>query len=384
MRTPDLVVVGDGVAASAALITLGEAAPALDVLLITRQGGERRRGVGEHLSAPGFAVLEDFGLAPSFRAEGHLETHASYSAWGSPLLHERNSLVDPHAAGWCVDRERFDGWLRRQARERCRPRFLEATVERARCREGGVELGLRGGERLRAAFVLDASGRSAAVARHLSVRRRLDRQVAFYDVFEQVDPEVQPTAGPLVEAMPGGWLYSALRPDGRLVVLWFTDGDLLRSSSAQDPRQPRRVTAFREAVLASVYTRKRVETAGFALDRSLLEVPGAVDASTRLNDAVAGPGWAAVGDAAGAFDPLSSHGLSAALWSGAQAALGLVRHVAGDGRALQEYGRACARGFDRYQAQRRALYRSERRFDGPFWNRRQSEHPSPNRPWSDV
>ena len=179
----------------------------------------------------------------------------------------------------------------------------DATVQHARADQdqGGICLTLGDGSQVRASFVLDASGRRAAVARHLTSRRRLDRQIAVYDVFEQVDPEVEPTAGPMVEAMPGGWLYSALRPDGRLVVLWFTDGDLLGPPGSD---QPRRTVAFRKALNTSVYTRKRVETAGFALDRSELAVPAAVDAGTRLNDAVVGPGWAAIGDAAGAFDPL--------------------------------------------------------------------------------
>ncbi len=211
--------------------------------------------------------------------------------------------MDPHAVGWSIDRGRFDAWLHRRGRDHCRFRFRDATVQHARADQdqGGICLTLGDGSQVRASFVLDASGRRAAVARHLTSRRRLDRQIAVYDVFEQVDPEVEPTAGPMVEAMPGGWLYSALRPDGRLVVLWFTDGDLLGPPGSD---QPRRTVAFRKALNTSVYTRKRVETAGFALDRSELAVPAAVDAGTRLNDAVVGPGWAAIGDAAGAFDPL--------------------------------------------------------------------------------
>lgn len=369
-RAADIVVVGDGVAASAALLTLGEAAPTLDVLVVTGVGGRRRPGLGEHLSAPGVAVLEELGLGARFRGEGHLETHAAYSAWGGSMLRQRNALGDPHAAGWCLDRERFDAWLRHRARERCHYRRLEATVERARPIDGEVELWLRGGERLRAGFVLDASGRTAAVARHLAHRRRLDRLIAVYDVFAQLDPGIEPTAGPLVEAMPAGWLYSALRPDRRLVVIWFTDGDLLRGSRAEGPARPKRALAFREQVLASVYTRRRIETAGFAVDQPLLAVPGAADASTRLSDPIIGPGWAAVGDAAAAFDPLSSHGLTAALWSGRRGALGAARHASGDDRAHAAYGCTTARGVDAYCAQRRTMYRSEWRFDGPFWRRR--------------
>lgn len=35
-------------------------------------------------------------------------------------------------------------------------------------------------------------------------------------------------------------------------------------------------------------------------------------------------------------------------------------------------GRCKPRGFERYRAQRLALFRAERRFDGPFWRRRQA------------
>lgn len=362
--------VGDGVAANAALITLGRTAPWLDVVQVSRINAPGPFQVGEHLSANARPLLQDLDLWQSFQAEDHLKTYCAYSAWGSSLLTERNSINDPLAIGWSLDRAKFDQWLREHARRLGNHRRVQGGVERVeRCR-GGASVKLRGGEHLHAKFLLDASGRSSVVTRHWTTRERLDRLLAVFDYLGQVDTGIEPTPGPLVEALPGGWLYSALVPRRRLVVMWLTDGDLLPSASAGSGDQPRRVAALREQILASFYTRKRIETAGFSIDNSVLGIAGAADASSHLSQAFVGDIWASSGDAAASFDPLSSHGLATALWSGRQAALGLVACADGKSDGLAAYQQAFSRGMSMYCRQRQALYRAEQRFDSPFWRRR--------------
>ena len=58
--------------------------------------------------------------------------------------------------------------------------------------------------------------------------------------------------------------------------------------------------------------------------------------SSRL-DCVSGRGWLAVGDAAMAFDPLSSQGLVQALASGIRAGEALNGRLAGEVAAMDEY-----------------------------------------------
>jgi flavin-dependent dehydrogenase len=85
----------------------------------------------------------------------------------------------------------------------------------------------------------------------------------------------------------------------------------------------------------------------------------------------AGPGWAAAGDAAAAFDPLSSHGLTTALWGGRHAALAAAACLAGDPEPVARYAATLRDAMSAFLRQRGSVYAHERRWpDRPFWQRR--------------
>ncbi len=82
-------------------------------------------------------------------------------------------------------------------------------------------------------------------------------------------------------------------------------------------------------------------------------------------------GWCAAGDAAAAFDPLSSHGMTTALWSGRQAALGIDAMLKGEAESLRVYAETMTAGVARYRVECQAVYAQEWRYaDRPFWRRR--------------
>lgn len=92
--------------------------------------------------------------------------------------------------------------------------------------------------------------------------------------------------------------------------------------------------------------------------------------STRLNIPL-GRNWLAVGDAAVAFDPLSSQGVYKALESGIRAARAIHGHFEGDAGALHSYVGELNKSFDHYLALRNKYYGLERRWTrSTFWHRR--------------
>jgi flavin-dependent dehydrogenase len=86
----------------------------------------------------------------------------------------------------------------------------------------------------------------------------------------------------------------------------------------------------------------------------------------------AGRGWAAAGDAAAAFDPLSSLGIGHAISSGIHAAR--VAHVTlcDTGDPADSYSSGVERVARDYLTLRRRYYAVEQRWPAqPFWARRQ-------------
>src|SRR5947207_6647929 len=99
--------------------------------------------------------------------------------------------------------------------------------------------------------------------------------------------------------------------------------------------------------------------------------PSLYSASSQRLASFASDGWLAVGDAAGAFDPLSSQGIVKALRSGVHAAMAIVRHFGGDQKAIEGYSAAVTHEYNHYLDGRAAYYALERRWpDAPFWQRR--------------
>ncbi|MFL5284648.1 MAG: NAD(P)/FAD-dependent oxidoreductase [Rhodopila sp.] len=87
-----------------------------------------------------------------------------------------------------------------------------------------------------------------------------------------------------------------------------------------------------------------------------------------------GDGWLAAGDAAMAFDPLSSQGLFNAIYTGLAAAEAADRALDRDMDALPGYQRTLAPIQAAYRAHLSAFYGLERRWtDRPFWQRRLTE-----------
>jgi flavin-dependent dehydrogenase len=86
---------------------------------------------------------------------------------------------------------------------------------------------------------------------------------------------------------------------------------------------------------------------------------------------VAGPDWLAVGDAAMAFDPLSSQGLFQALDTAVTSAAAIERALDDDTLAMTELARSVEPVWAAYLGTARHHYDSERRWaDLPFWRNR--------------
>jgi flavin-dependent dehydrogenase len=96
-----------------------------------------------------------------------------------------------------------------------------------------------------------------------------------------------------------------------------------------------------------------------------------VAANSSTLDHITGRAWLAAGDAAMAFDPLSSQGISQALESGALAGEAVNRHLKQDPAALPQYAAQMRRVFSRYAQLYAGYYGREQRWpDSTFWKRR--------------
>ncbi|MFE4304892.1 tryptophan 7-halogenase [Streptomyces sp. NPDC056891] len=387
----DAVVAGAGPAGSVAALCLARAGRR--VLLLDPRPGDRPAGpagaaaatdsdgpprdlpyhrprgagpyrIGETLPPAARILLHDLGLLAGLGADGHLPCTGTEAAWGSGELYGRGNVLDPHGPGWHLDRVRFDAFLRGAA-EDAGARPVCGVAVRRTGQPGAWRLVVRehGEEReLPCAWVVDATGRRAVIARQGAVRLRQDRLVAVYTVLSGPAPADQDLRT-LVEAAPDGWWYTARVPAGRLVA-HLTDLDLA------DPRL-RTTAGFLERAAGTRHVRTRLD--GYPAGRP--PDPRWAPAHGQRLTPPAGPGWVAAGDAALACDPLSSQGILTALHTGVRAARAVDRCLRGGGRgdedALAEYSAFVDGVTARYLTHHARAYADEHRWpSAPFWARR--------------
>jgi len=344
----DVVIVGGGPAGMAMAIEL---APSLAVAVIDTR--EHRAVRGETLAPGCRPLLTRLGVYDAFLHGGHARCEGTMASWGAPSLHVTDYLLHPERYGWRLDRDAFDAMLTSEAQRR--GATLMASRVDAVVHEGDLWR-LSG---LSSSVVVDATGRQAAIARRLGAQRLVaDNLVGVSGVLEPRAP-LRNENYPLIEARHDGWVYSTVTPRGEIVVVAMTDSDVAHACSLHEPDAWRRWIAEpprTAARLASATLRGHVTT---------------ISACSQRLDCAAGDGWLAVGDAAAAFDPLSSQGIVSALRSGIDAAAAVRVWLAGDADALARHARAIAATYDEYLTTRRSYYAMERRWrDEPFWQRR--------------
>ncbi len=351
MREVDVLIAGAGPAGASAALNL---APVRRVAVVDRHAEPPPR-IGESIPPAVRRLLTDMGLFESFVAEGHAPCYANRAVWGGEQPREIDFLRDPDGHGWHLDRKRFEGWLRGAAADRGAALLVPDSIERVERDGNRWRIELASGA-ISAAVLIDAGGRAAPLARRLGARVAAeDRLVCAWR--SGVDRGPGARGMTFVEATEHGWWYTAPLPNERRVLAFHTDSDLPlpRDGDALLAR------AAAQKELASV-----LRESGFVAD-----TPVAVRAANSATlEPCAGDGWLAAGDAALAFDPLSSQGILNALFTGLAAAEAADRFLRGE--PFDDYAEIIGGIRSAYREHLGTWYGMERRWpDAPFWRRRQ-------------
>ncbi|HEY0393047.1 MAG TPA: FAD-dependent oxidoreductase [Candidatus Elarobacter sp.] len=347
----DVAVIGGGPAGAAVARRLALRGRNVVLLEATAFDGPR---FGETLPPEANPLLRELGVWDAFVASGPLESPGMVSAWGAGARSETDFIGNRHGSGWHVERNAFDALLCRAAAD-AGARVSTATRV-TRCARGGdgawrVETG--GGAELTARFVIDAGGRNGV--RLESGDGRIVDDV-LVGIFLRVAYDGAPPSDlrTVVESGPDGWWYCAPLPSGDTVAVFLTDPALYANDGI----------VVADQLASAPLTRARIGRARIAASH-VVQVPSS------LRRRAAGADWAAAGDAAAAFDPLSGYGITKALNGARELADAVDRALHSDRRALEAYADGVRRAFDAYAVQRREHYARETRWaERAFWKNR--------------
>ena len=311
-----------------------------DVTVIDR--GRSVPLLGEVLAAEAKYSLQRLGIYDEFVHEQR-SLSGRRARWGTKALRESSTIFSPHGVDWLLDRQKFEARLRDRAASVGVHFRLDHAVNAHR-ESSSWTVKLRSGDLLKFDFLVDATGRPMWLTRRLGFAPVvIDHLVAVSLYSEGHDSPAYFE----VESASEGWWYRAPLPNGRELLMLMTDRDLIPTD-----------------VLKSA----RLTCLGGSLDLSFDSIRPAHSALAR---SVIGPGWAAIGDAALAWDPLSGRGIKTALESAHLLAETLGRSNEGEETAAHAYAQVANETARQYVIARSNAYLSEQRWPSfPFWQRR--------------
>ncbi|KAG8684015.1 hypothetical protein FRC08_013946, partial [Ceratobasidium sp. 394] len=211
----------------------------------------------------------------------------------------------------------------------------------------------------------------ASVARKIGAKTaKVDGLLAFYTVFATTD--VDKDSRTLLEATEIGWWYSSRLPDQRRIVVFHTDDcdPAAKAARKQDGFMDmlhRDTTYISQTIHDNDYRPMSGTGTGY---------PRCTSAGSSFLSPFGSQGeqWCAVGDAAIAFDPLSSQGMMTALRMGCSVGTMLAKQLlpadtSGDSMDIESVTCLFEEIRRDYELKKRYFY-AQSMFDGAFWQRR--------------
>lgn len=386
----DVAIAGGGPAGAAAAIVLTRAG--LRVLLVdagsARSPQNGKYKIGEGLPPSARHLLRDLGVLERVLADGHRPCHGTLAYWGDDDAHANDFMFQLHGHGLQLDRVRFDATLLDHAgasgAEIVRDAKLSLIASTSTSTSTSSDMPYRLQLRTRGAedvvesrWLIDATGRPATLARQLGAERiEYDRLLAFHMRLRS-EADTDRDGRTWIEAVEHGWWYSVLLPSRERLVSFLANAD----------HADRRTLLIREGLWSALQAAPRMRMLCHGHGYRPSSSPHGADASSsHLDRAVGVPAdgqrWLAVGDAALAFDPLSSKGISNALYTGLRAAQALIGYGKGDPDALSGYADHLLDIHRVYRERLIAFYRMEQRWPASdFWTQRAADpsapHPAP-------
>lgn len=343
-----ILVLGAGTAGCAASIFLRQLG--FEVTLVERQSQASSTGtfkIGESLSPDASKLLQQLNVWESFCQASHLKCYGNVSYWHSKTPTHHDFLQHPLGHGWHFDRLAFDQMLLNKATD-LGAQLLTETRITSICFENEqwkVELNNpQGNHSTTAGFMIDATGRNSWLARQMGVGRLYEAEqlalVAFLNIAEDFED-----SRTLVETEGAGWWYSAPIPGNRMVTAYFYPPERIKL-----PPQPT-AKEWQKLLEQSPQTTKRIAQA----QGELIADCQTVSAHSSILEALYGPGWIAIGDAALTYDPISAHGITMAMATARDAANAILSYFKGNTEALNAYESVLWAAFQRYAEDRQGF-----------------------------
>lgn len=319
---------------------------------------------GEAIPPSARPLLRQLGIENLVQHSKHSPYYGNKSCWASDELVQEEFIHHLHGHGYLLNRQYFESQFQSLVKQQTKDFYTGYRLRQIGSTTDGVNLEIEDSDHVKpitSRFVVDATGRKASVCRKLGIEKQVyDDQFAL-SLRLKLNSSI--TKQIYIEAIDDGWWYAAPFGDDQMTLMFFTSKDHL-------PEKGNTIQYLQDAYQKAQHLPK-------SLDLSKVE-PAAVKvmpAGTSSLKVPYGKNWLAVGDAAYAYDPISSYGITSAIASGYYAGNALADHITGKEGALNTYRYIMEKAFQGYLEKLFHQYDSEKRWsDHSYWKNRFPRH----------
>jgi FADH2-dependent halogenase len=312
----DVAIIGGGPAGSTAATLLARAGRRV---LVCERDKFPRFHIGESLLPISMKAFTRLGVHEKFEQAGFLRKYggemASACSEEGVKFYFKDGYRSQTETSYQVPRAEFDKVLLDHAAENGAEVREETSVKRIEFFDDRAELQVEGKtsspEKIRARYVIDASGRHSVLGNHFKLKQTYPhlQKISIFAHYEGVEPD-EGRDGTLTRQLRAAdrWFWYVPLPNGRASLGVVLDTALYRQTK-KSPEQFLEESLAEQPFLARRMVHARRVTAAYAsADFSYRQ--------TRLT----GDRWMLAGDAAGFIDPVFSSGVFLALLAGEQCA----------------------------------------------------------------
>ncbi|MCE7995455.1 MAG: NAD(P)/FAD-dependent oxidoreductase [Roseivirga sp.] len=314
---------------------------------------------GEAIPPNAKPLLKQLGIDHLIDNKRHLPYYGNKACWGDDTLRQEEFITDVHGHGYLLNRLLFETELREHITSALCTNFWGYKLRLVEQQDQETIVRIEGSSEsheLRCRYVVDATGRKASVCRQLGVlKTALDEQFA---LTLQVPIRNNMAHQIHIEAIENGWWYAALLGQSQMNLMFFASKSLIPAKSD--------LPEFLENALnKSIYIKKLIDKSLLPLNATEIRV---IPAGTSCLDVPYGANWLAVGDAAYAYDPISSYGITSGLGAGYYAGHTLADALDGKQEAFDVYRYLMENAFQAYLEKLENHYALEQRWpQSGYW-----------------
>lgn len=353
----EVIIIGNGIAGITLAVLLQR--KGIPFVILHRKEEKQSFALGETLPPATMSLLHELQLLSLFEENAYRKTYGYHSMWGSSNVTDINFYhQNPYKNGLKINKHQTLQKLQDLVKENMvsYSKGFEIIHE-----EHGNTVILAKNEGIKIVqgkILIDATGRNRAVLQKLKIENVIHDELVVLSCHIPKIKHPKLTHEVYVESFKEGWgIVSALNETENICSIFTHKGhDIL--PKLKEASQWKSVLA--ETKYLKDFLVENIET----------KIKGG-KANSSVAKQLAGSNWLALGDAAMSFDPLSSHGITNALYTSVKAVEAIEKKLEfADTEAFPEYAETIQTIFQQYLQSKNQLYQQETRWkDEDFWKR---------------